>query len=369
MALTLARGNEKTLGEIVINKNTLHGKALLSVLLLLLGLVVGFIIIWFTTESPPVADAQPVSVPGPLVEAAWLADNFKNVVVLDVRTDEASFKKRSGGQSGPVNPCGAKARKGPFKVSGHIQGARLVLWKNVIENRQIGEVEVKYLVPGKESFEALMQNAGVNNDSAIVITSNSEHSKDVPLATRLYWTLKYFGHDNVAILNGGTARWIREKRGVKYGSSEANRGNFKASQARTEILATTDDVVKVTQRGGTQIVDVRKQEVYLGLNDPATLVRAHAKGHIPGAKNLPLDLMVNRAVFYSNAEISQVAALMKVDTDSSETIFYDNTGVDASIGWFVWYELLGNKNARLYDGSMHEWSLDAIRPVTSLKME
>jgi thiosulfate/3-mercaptopyruvate sulfurtransferase len=364
----------------VINKNTLHGKALLWILLL--GLFVGLIIIWvivktpFNTkgESSPVTDAQPVQVPGPLVETAWLADNLNNVVVLDVRPDEASFKKRSGGRSGgPVNPCGAKAHKGPFSVSGHIPGAVLVLWKNLIETRQIVDVEVKYLVPSKASFEELMQKSGVNNKTAIVITSNGESLGDAPLTTRLYWTLKYFGHDNVTILDGGTARWIKEKRDVNYGSSEAKLGNFKASQERTDIRATTDDVLKVSKGGDTQLVDAREQEVYLGLSYSAEFVAAHAKGHIPGAKNLPLELMVNHKdkmkTFHSNANISQVAALMKVNTDSSETIFYCNTGAYSSLGWFVWHELLGNKNTRLYDGSMHEWSQDANRPVTGLKFE
>jgi thiosulfate/3-mercaptopyruvate sulfurtransferase len=357
----------------VINRKTLHGKAVLWVVL---GLVVGSIILWVILRTPsnrpPVADGQPVPVPGPLVDTAWLADNLNNVIVLDVRTDEASFKKRSGGRAGAVNPCGAKARKRPFGVSGHIPGAVLVLWMNLIETRKSGDVDAKSLLPSKGAFEALMQKSGVNNDSSLVITSKGESLGDAPLTTRLYWTLKYFGHDNVAILDGGTARWLKEKRDVEYGSSEAKLGNFKASQARTEIRATTDEVLKVTKEGNTQLVDVRQPEVYLGLSYSAGFAAAHAKGHIPGAKYFPLDLMVNNKdkmkTFYSTADMSQVAALMEVNTDR-ETIFYGNTAADSSLGWFVWHELLGNKNTRLYEGSMPEWSQDANRPVTALKFE
>jgi thiosulfate/3-mercaptopyruvate sulfurtransferase len=335
----------------MLNRNVLH--AALGILLL------GF--------------ANAYAVPGPLVDTEWLAANLKKVVVLDVRADRASFEKRSRGQSGPVNPCGIKAGKKPFSVSGHIPGAVLVLWENLIEARKIRGVEVKYLVPNKNSFERLMQKSGVNNNSAIVITSNGVELGDAPLSTRLYWTLKYFGHDNVAILNGGTARWIKEKRKVKYGKSRPKRGNFKAKTKRTKIRAMTANVLAASKTGKTQLVDARSQELYLGLTYHAEFVPASAKGHIPGAKNFPLNLMVNSSdlmtTFYSKADILKAAALKNVKTAKSDTIFYCNSGAYSSLGWFVWHELLGNKKTRLYDGSMHEWSRNASRAVSAMKIE
>lgn len=337
------------------NRNVAHSAGLLAILLL------------------SFANAYALQVPAPLVDTKWLGKNLKNVVILDVRTEGGSFRKRSSGQSGPVNPCGAKAGKKPFSVSGHIPGAVLVLWENLIEARKIRSVEVKYLVPNKNSFESLMQKSGVNNNSAIIITNNGVELGDAPLSTRLYWTLKYFGHDNVAILNGGTARWIKEKRKINYGKTRPKKGNFKAKTKRTEIRAMTANVLKGSKTGKIQLVDVRSQALYLGLTYRAKFVPARAKGHIPGAKNFPLNLMVNSSdlmtTFYNKADILKVAALKNVKTAKSDIIFYCNTGAYSSLAWFVWHELLGNKKTRLYDGSMHEWSRNASRTVTTMKIE
>ncbi|MCK5717504.1 MAG: sulfurtransferase [Thiomargarita sp.] len=311
-------------------------------------------------------NAYAVQVLAPVVDAVWLSKNLNQVVILDVRTEKDSFKKRSRRGSGPVNPCGAKAGQKAFHVSGHIPGAKLILWKKLFEERKLGDVQVKYLVPSQKKFEKLMQKAGVNNDSAIVITSNGVNLGDAPLTTRLYWMLKYFGHDNVAILDGGTAKWIQDTRKIKYSKSKSKRGNFKVSTVRSHIRATTKDVVT----GTAQLIDARGHDMYLGLSYPAKFVPAQAAGHIPNAKNFPLNLMVNSAdlmtTFYKMDKIAQVAALKNIKIEQVDTIFYCNTGAYSSLAWFVWHELLGNKKARLYDGSMHEWSRDANRPVSSM---
>jgi thiosulfate/3-mercaptopyruvate sulfurtransferase len=317
------------------------------------------------------------SLPGPLVDTKWLAENLEKVVILDVRESEESFEKKVESPKLPVNPCGIRksAEEKPFIVSGHIPGAVFVSVKEMTAKRKVGSVELKAMLPSKEAFEKLMQKSGVNNDSAIVVTSLGMTPSDTMVMTRLYWTLKYFGHDNVALLNGGTAQWVKDGRDTEYGkSSPKNKGQFTATAERQEMLATAEDVLKVVkgENKEEQLVDVRGQDLYLGLTYPAKYVQAHGQGHIPGAKNFPVYFMANAtgpvASIYGKENILKVAEVTGVDI-TKPIISYCNTGTQASIGWFVWHELLGNKNVRLYDGSMHEWSMDSSKPVTAMKME
>lgn len=321
------------------------------------------------------AQAASVQVPGPLVETDWLESNLDQVVLLDVRENVDSFHQRARGGGGlpGMQACGAGSKdEGPFVVTGHIPGAVLVPWKEVRAKRKEGGVELKGMRPDKQAFEELMQNSGVSSESAVVITSEGQDPKQVIHTTRLYWTLKYYGHDNVAVLNGGTAQWAKEKRKIKYGKSRPERGNFVATAERSELLATTEDVVKAMETGTPQLLDVRGQDQYLGLTYYPKFVKAEAKGHIPGAKNYPITLMVNSsgpvATFYSTEDVRKVADLFDIDL-SQPTISYCNSAAMASLGWFVVHELLGNEQASVYDGSMHEWGMDSNRPLVTMKME
>ncbi len=203
------------------------------------------------------ATVSATEVPGPLVDTQWLRNNLDKVVILDVRRDVKSFEKR-GKQAGAVNPCGVAKQKGPLKVAGHIPGAVLVPWNKVTAKRKVAGKEIKALVPAKADFERLMQKSGVDNDNALVITSKGKAVIHMALAGRLFWTLKYFGFDNVALLDGGTAQWINDKQKIGFGRSKARKGDFKATAERGEILASMEDVEKLAEGRGTgQLVDVR----------------------------------------------------------------------------------------------------------------
>lgn len=315
------------------------------------------------------------TLPGPLVETEWLEENLDQVVVLDVRKDVDSFTKRPRG-AGPVNPCGpggGKPGDEPLVVAGHIPGAVLVPWKDVTTKREIDGVQIKVLVPDKEQFERLMQESGVNNASAVVITSKGQTPVEAAMAARLYWTLKYFGHDDVALLNGGTAQWMLGGDKVTFARSRPDKGDFTADAERAELLATADDVMKLSQGegGDGQLVDVREKDVYLGLTRTAKFVPPEGMGHIPGAKSFPTSFMTNTlgpaAWMYSKEQMDQVAKLVGVDLYQPSTT-YCNTGVYASLGWFALHELVGNENVKMYDGSMHEWS-NTGRPVVALKID
>lgn len=321
------------------------------------------------------APVQASLFPTPLVDTAWLAQHRDKVVILDVRDKEDSFEKKVDAGKGPVNPCGAgKKVEKPFIVSGHIPGAIFVPLKNITAERKTDQGVVKGVLPSKEDFEQLMQKSGVNNDSAIVISHLGTSPKEVIAATRLYWTLKYFGHQSVALLNGGTAQWVKDEREIEYGKSQVTQGTFKVIEEHKELLATAEDVLKMTQgkTDAEQLIDVREMDAYLGLTYVKKSVQPNGKGHIPTAKNFPVSFMVDTlspvASLYSKEQVLEVAKVVNMDT-TKPTVAYCNTGAQASLAWFVWHEVLGQHNIRLYDGSMSDWSLDTSKPVVSMKIE
>jgi thiosulfate/3-mercaptopyruvate sulfurtransferase len=300
--------------------------------------------------------------PGPLVETDWLAANRDKVLVLDVRKDVASFTK-------PAKM--AKDKKSSklkvVAIGGHIPGARLVNYKNVRTDRQIDGKKVTRMLPEQGDFEKLMRDAGVNKDSAVVIVSKGLSNSDMTMATRLYWQMKYYGHDNMAILNGGMAQWLLDGREVDLSAAATGKGNWAASAQRDEILASSDDVAAAVGKKDIQLVDYRPISLYLGTSKKSYV---YDKGHIPGAKTFPNELVTSASVparFPSVEELSKLYQAMHLQ-DAAPSIAYCNSGHLASGGWFIQHELLGNKNVKLYDGSMHEWTLEK-RPVKAMVME
>ena len=308
------------------------------------------------------------SLPGPLVDTAWLAThlNDKNLAILDVRPDIDSFSKKvSTAPAIPgMNPCGAKQgdKKDVKKpaINGHIANARLWDWKTVRTKRTVDGIELDGMAPTRSDFERLMRDLGINNNSAVVLVANADDTPSLTFATRAYWTLKYFGHDQVAILNGGTAKWAAEKRPLVFDASAPAKGNFSVKAERRELLATTADVDAAVRDRRVQVIDGRTPEFFAGQTKKDYV---YAKGHIPGAKNMPHPQLVDAQAhtFKSLDALRQLAAQIDVDP-AKPIITYCDSGHLSSGQWFVFHELLGNKDVKLYDGSMHEWT-KRERPV------
>jgi thiosulfate/3-mercaptopyruvate sulfurtransferase len=280
--------------------------------------------------------------PGPLVDVKWLTQNKDKVLILDVRKDTKSFSK-----------------------DGHIPGSILVNWKKVRANKTIDGVKYIKMLPSKKDFEAMMQAAGVNNDSLVVLTSKGTKPKEVFFATRLYWQLKYYGHDNVTVLDGSTAGWADAKRPLSKTAAAPAKGNFTARAARKEILATTKDVEATL--GKAILVDGRTLDYFIGLEQKSKYV--FDKGHIPGSKILPNDLVFKhgkgKGLKFRSADELKVAIAALGIPSSGDVIAYCNSGHLGSGPWFILSELLGNKQARLYDASLHGWTMGNKRPMVA----
>ena len=291
-------------------------------------------------------------VPGPLVNADWLAKNKHEVVILDVRKDTASFTENS--EETNDNPDNTAKNSSNITVAGHIPGANLVSWKKVRVKRTVEGIDLSKLIPTKQEMEILMRDHGVNSDSAVIISMKGRQSKDVTFATRLYWQMKYWGHDNVALLDGGTAAWITAGYETSFSKSYPEKGNWSAKESFNEILATTADVEKAIA-DGNQIIDARTEDYYLGLSKKKYVFAA---GHIPGAKGFSHKLIINNEKAATFLPANKVASLMKsrgIDPKLPSIVYCDSGHYSTGL-WFLMHELMGNRRVKQYDGSMHEWT-------------
>lgn len=304
--------------------------------------------------------ANAAALPGPVVSAQWLHDHASEVTVLDVRSDLDGFT------AAPEYKTDEKGGgKKLVAAGGHIEGALLVDFNKIRADRTIEGKTIQKMLPDKAAFEAVMQTAGLGKDKPVVVTSNGEAIDELQMATRLYWSLKYYGVTDMAVLDGGNAAWLAADYPVSLDKPKITQGDWVAKGEHREILAETADVEKAL-KGKTQFVDARPMAQYLGLvyKKPAVT----AGGHLPGARDLSPDLTA-RPVGVAQQFLSadEYRAVMKAQgiNPKAAAITYCNTGHMASATWFIQSEILGNKAVRLYDGSMHEWTTLG-RPVVAL---
>lgn len=275
----------------------------------------------------------------PLVDAAWLKSRLGNesLVVIDVRDVE-------------------KNKPDPYK-SGHVPGAVNAPYSTAGWRAKVNGIPG--MLPPVEQIEATIAGLGVDNDSHVVIVSAGTDSSEFGAATRVYWTFKVLGHDAVSILDGGWRAWQAAGGEAANASATPEKSGFKA-HLRPEMVPGVADVEKALANG-TALVDGR----------PATQFKGEAKspvvrvaGTIPGAINIENDKFFDKAnaSFVSRETVAGLAKSAGLD-ENEEAITFCNTGHWASIAWFGLSEVQGNKNVKMYDGSMAEWAADPARPV------
>jgi len=278
----------------------------------------------------------------PLVDANWVKDNSCNagVRVLDIRN------KLDGGSK-------TTYMRGHIPCAIHTDYAK--------DGWRVTVNKVPGLLPPVDKLEKLIGGLGVDNQTHVVIYHAGKNALDLASATRVYWTFKVLGHENVSILDGGFAAYTADKKNpLEKGNKKADPKTFKATL--NESLLATKEQVKAAIDGGVTLIDNRPNHQYLGINRHPKATR---NGTIPHSKNLPESwLTVNGGGKFRDAtslkKLYQVADI----SPEGDTINFCNTGHWASLGWFVGSELLGNKQSRLYDGSMVEWTVDSALPMS-----
>ncbi len=215
--------------------------------------------------------------------------------------------------------------------------------------------KVPDMLPVKlDALGEMIGKLGIDNQTHVVLVPPGMSSTDMGVGTRVYWTFKVLGHDNVSILDGGMAAYTKDKKNpLQAGAAKPAAKTFKVT-LRKEMIVTMDDVKKA-KAAGVLLVDNRPEDQYAGINRHP---KAPESGTIEGAKNLPNAWVTVNGMgeFRKRQQLEQLYKVAGVPV-SGEQINFCNTGHWASVGWFASSELMGNNKARLYDGSMVEWTM------------
>ncbi len=216
-------------------------------------------------------------------------------------------------------------------------------------------------LPEVKHLEALVGALGIAPDTQVILVPFGQGASDLAQATRVYWTLKYLGHDRVAILDGGLVGYARSGRNRPF-QQRAFQPPARSFEAHLRPrLRVTKAQMKRALEAKVPHVDARSVAEYLGIAAAGGKQRA---GTIPGALSLPYDWLTENgsAWFRSPAAEAALFRYRRVP-EKGEVVFFCQSGHRASLAWFVAHELLGNEAARLYDGSMAEWGTDPGLPV------
>ena len=266
--------------------------------------------------------------PEVLVDTQWAEEHLKDP---KVRIAEVDYDSRANYELG------------------HIPGAVLFDWKNDINDPLTRNVLTK------ESCQNLLQNAGINNDTTLLLYGDFNNW----FAAFAFWVLKYYGYKDVRLINGGRKKWLQEDRALTKEVPSYPKGNFAANEPDSQIRIFLDEVKRAVSAPGLKMVDVRSPKEFSGeILAPPEYPTEHAQrgGHIPGAVNIPWAQAVNDGdgTFKNTEELTQLYESKGITPDK-EIIAYCRIGERSSHTWFVLKYLLGYPNVKNYDGSWTEW--------------
>jgi len=211
----------------------------------------------------------------------------------------------------------------------------------------------KNMLPKPEEFaEYVGQKLGIDNNTDVVIYDSNPQSPLVVYATRVWWMFRVFGHDRVALMNGGFKHWTQENREVTTEPTKVSPKTFNPQFRRDLVLSYEEVVEKVVKDKQLQLVDARPKERYLGIGDDP-----YGKpGHILNALNVPLPLMFDpkTGLIRDKAELEK--AFKDGGVDFSRPVATScGTGMTATGVAFGAF-LVGKKQVPIYDGSWYEWA-------------
>jgi thiosulfate/3-mercaptopyruvate sulfurtransferase len=233
---------------------------------------------------------------------------------------------------------------------GHLPGARFCDLDRVLAGPPGSRG--RHPLPDADDFGAAIREQGVDAARPVVVYD----AADSTAAARAWWCLRYFGHDDVRVLNGGYAAWVGAGLPVEVNEPEACVGDFVATPGQVPVVDAAG-AADVARRG--RLVDVRVPARYRGELEPIDPVA----GHVPGAINLPTGGNVgDDGRFLTDAMLRQRFTDAGLLTDAPVAA-YCGSGVTAA--HLVLALALVDQPAALYAGSWSEWIADPARPVAT----
>lgn len=219
----------------------------------------------------------------------------------------------------------------------------------------LGEFTGRHPLPEVANITATIGRLGITNNTAVVVYDHGNGA----IAARAWWTLRWLGHTNVRVLDGGLAAWSQSQYPLSSEPVTPGRTEF-VSRVRDELVITTAEICDAgTNVSSLNILDARDLTRFLGEEEPIDKVA----GHVPGARSLPFPVSMNDDGYWKNVQELQELWLRQLGDDrQAEWVVMCGSGVTAC-HLALSAVAAGYRDPRLYVGSWSEWITDPERPI------
>jgi thiosulfate/3-mercaptopyruvate sulfurtransferase len=241
---------------------------------------------------------------------------------------------------------------------GHIPGAVAWNWQTQLQD------PIRRDLVEKLELERLLGESGILPDTTILLYGDNNNW----FAAYAFWQLKYYGHKDVKLVNGGRKKWASEGLRLTTDPVHVEPTTYRAADSDESIRARKEHVQEIQEKQRrAQLVDVRSVDEFTGkiLAPPGLAETALRAGHIPGAINIPWVQATNEDGTFRCYEELRALYESKGVVGADETIAYCRIGERSSHTWFVLKYLLGYENVRNYDGSWTEWGNLVGAPIVN----
>ena len=264
--------------------------------------------------------------PEVLVSTQWAADHLNDpkIRLVEVDVDTTAYDQ------------------------GHIPGAVGWNWQSQLQDN------IRRDLIDKPTLERLLGQSGISNDTTILLYGDNNNW----FAAYALWQLKYYGHQDVRLINGGRKKWLEQKRPLTTDATKVAPATYRATAPDESIRARKESIFAfIEKKKPAQLVDVRSVDEFTGkiIAPPGMSETAQRAGHIPGAANIPWAQAANEDGTFKSADALRELYAKQGINGSEEVIAYCRIGERSSHTWFVLKYLLGFDNVKNYDGSWTEW--------------
>jgi thiosulfate/3-mercaptopyruvate sulfurtransferase len=275
-----------------------------------------------------------------LVSTAWLAEHLHSP---DIAIVDASWHL----------PTARRDAKAEY-AQGRIPGAQFFDIDEIADT----DSPLPHMLPAPEKFSSRMRKMGIGDGKKVIVYD----AQGLYSAARAWWMFRVFGHNDVAILDGGLPKWKAEGRPLDEGPAEKPQERHFTARYQATMVRDRSDVLDAVKNDGAQIADARSPGRFRAEEpEPRPGVRG---GHMPGAKNVHYATLLNPdGALKSKDEIAAAFANAGIDIQRP-VITSCGSGVTAAI-LTLGLELLGARDHALYDGSWMEWGSAADTPVAT----
>src|SRR3984957_6662464 len=209
---------------------------------------------------------------------------------------------------------------------GHIPGAVGWNWQTQLQDN------VRRDLIDRAALESLLGKSGIGNDTTILLYGDNNNW----FAAYAFWQLKYYGHKDVRLINGGRKKWLEEKRPLTTDRTQVSPTTYHASDPDESIRARKEDVFAILEKRKTgHLVDVRSNDEFTGrvVAPPGMTETAQRAGHIPGAASVPWSQAANEDGTFKSADALERLYGAKGVDGKEEVIAYCRIGERSSHTW------------------------------------